>query len=133
MSILHDHDALPDILPITKSRIEKWRAKRRPRERMPEHLWREAAGYAKVQGVHKVAKALRLDYYSLKKRVTADEELRKTVPDFIEVLREAVPAARPECVIEIEDGSGAKLRISLCGREIPDIPALTRAFREGKQ
>jgi hypothetical protein len=38
--------------------------------------------------------------------------------------------ARPECMIELEEPSGAKLRIRLQGGDLPDVAALARVFRE---
>ena len=52
-------------------KIERWRQRRRPRARIPEELWREAAELACEYGINRTAKALRLDYNSLKKRLPA--------------------------------------------------------------
>jgi len=49
----------------------------------------------------------------------------------VALLPGGIPAPRPECLIAVEDGSGAKLRIHLQGGEFPDVAALTRGFREG--
>lgn len=129
MNEAKERDGLPDLLSITKQSIEQWRAKRRPRSRLPEDLWREAIELARVHGVNKVARTLKLDYYSLKKRVSV-AEIEPKAPEFIQILDGAAAIGKPECVIELEDGSGAKLRISLRGAGVPDIPALARAFRE---
>ncbi len=49
--------------------MERWRANRQARERIPEPLWDAAVKVAGRYGVHRTAKSLRLDYYSLKRRL----------------------------------------------------------------
>ena len=109
-----------------------WRQRRRPRTRIPEELWRAAAELACAQGINRTARALRLDYYSLKKRAAATAGSGVRAPEFVELLSGGMPAPRPECLIEVEEPGGAKLRIHLQGGEFPDVAALTRGFREGR-
>jgi hypothetical protein len=101
---------------------------------IPKELWREAAELACAHGINRIARALRLDYYSLKQRAAATTRSGARAPEFVEFLPGGLPASplsRPECLIEVEDGSGAKLRIHLQGGAFPDVAALTRGFREG--
>ena len=118
----------PAALSRAQRKIEQWRQRRRPRARIPEELWREAAQLACAHGVNRTARALRLDYYALKKRAAAGGDER--APEFVEVLPGGMPASRPECTIELEDAGGAKMRIHLQGGDLPDVAELTRAFRE---
>ena len=111
-------------------KIQQWRQRHRPRTLIPEELWREAAQLASTHGINRTARALRLDYYSLKKRVAAAAGTGQRTPEFVEILPGGLSAARPECLIEVEDPGGAKLRIHLQGEAVPDVAALTRAFRE---
>ena len=123
----------PAALFRVQRKLERWRAQCRPRERIPEDLWREAAELAGAYGIHRIAKALRLDYYSLKDRVAAAAaESGVNGPEFVEVLGGGLPTARPECVIEVEDPVGVTMRIRVTGGEGPDVAALVRAFREGR-
>ena len=110
-------------------KIEQWRQRRRPRARIPEELWRQAAQLACAYGIHRTAKALRLDYYSLKKRVAAAAGSGERGPQFVEILPGGMAATRPECLIEVEDPSGAKMRIRLQGGDFPDVAALIGVFR----
>lgn len=116
-----------------RRKIAQWRERHRPRARIPEELWREAAELACAQGINRTARALRLDYYSLKKRAAAAARSGQRVPGFVEILPGGLPAGRPECLIEVEDPSGAKLRIHLQGGDLPDVAALARGFREGRR
>jgi hypothetical protein len=113
-------------------KIERWRRRRRPRARIPEELWREAAELACAYGVNRTAKALRLDYYSLKKRLPAAARPGRDTAEFVEILPGGMPAARPGCMIEVEDTGGVKMRIHLQGENLPDVGALLGVFREGR-
>ncbi|MFH0966036.1 MAG: hypothetical protein V2A58_18715 [Planctomycetota bacterium] len=138
------HGDFPATLLRAQRKIERWRTRQRPRAQIPEELWREAAELACAHGINRTARALRLDYYSLKKHAAAAARSRERAPEFVEILPGGMPAPRPECTIEVEDESGAKMRIRLQGADLPDLPAcltafgagraaLTRAFREGKR
>ena len=73
----------------------------------------KAAG---VYGIHRTAKALRVDYYGLKKRVQ-EESARsrllqeRSVPTFVELARPA-EASSGECILELEEVGGAKSVLS---------------------
>jgi hypothetical protein len=127
------HHDVPAALSRAQRKIEQWRARQRPRAQIPEELWREAAELACAHGINRTARALRLDYYSLKKHAAAAGRSGERAPEFVEILPGVMPVPRPECTIEVEDESGAKMRIRLQGADLPDLAALTRAFREGKR
>jgi hypothetical protein len=115
-------------------KLAHWRQRHRPRTPIPEELWREAAELASAHGINRIARALRLDYYSLQKRAAAAAQSGTRAPEFVELLPGGLPTSprsRPECLIEVEDSGGAKLRIHLQGGAFPDVAALTRGFREG--
>ena len=128
-------DATRSDFPAAFSGVQRkfahWREGRRGRARIPEELWRAATELASAHGIHRTARALRLDYYALQKRVTATASSGMHAPQFVELLPGGLSAPRPECLIEVEEPGGAKLRIHLQGGAFPDIAALTRGFREG--
>ena len=133
------NNAIPDDWPAALSRaqrkIEQWRQQHRPRARLPEELWREAAELASACGINRTARALRLGYYSLKKRAAAAARSGERAPEFVEILPDAMrgmPASRPQCTIEVEEAGGAKMRICLQGGDLPDVLALARVLREGR-
>ena len=123
--------ALPAAIARAKGKIDLWRQQHRPRARLSDGLWSEAAKLGCVYGINRTARALRLDYYGLKKHAAA-AEVGERVPEFVEIMPGAMPAPRPECMIEIEDASGARMRIHLQGGDFPDIATLARVFREGR-
>jgi len=110
-----------------RMRLDSWRKSHRPRSRIPGRLWDSAVRLAAQYGLNKTAKALRLDYYDLQKRLSEVIVSSEPVPSFIE-LSPAVPSPSPECVIELESRDGAKMRIHLKGTAVPDLNALSLTF-----
>ena len=55
----------------TAAALGQWRSTRRRSSRIPEELWSQATELAERYGIAKVAVALKLDYKSLKHRLTA--------------------------------------------------------------
>ena len=124
--------AVPAGLESTRQRFERWRETREGRPRIPESLWALAARAARQFGVHRTCRALRLDYVVLKRHVEADatqgSSRLESHPSFVELVQ-AGDLSRSECVVEIEDPSGARMRIEIKGVAVPDLVALTRSLR----
>jgi hypothetical protein len=122
---------LPVGLESARRRFKQWRRTRRSRSRIPEVLWAAAVKAAGRYGVYRTARALSLDYYSLKKRSEgagmhpAPEAGGKA--DFIELIP-ATSVGPAECLLELEDPGGAKMRVHLKGGQVPDLAALSRSF-----
>jgi len=110
-----------------EQRFAEWRENRNPGQRIPERLWKSAAKLAVDCGLNQTATVLKLDYYSLKRRV--DPQVGETAPTaaFIE-LPSAPVVPTNECIIELEDGAGASMRMHWKGSETPDLLALGRSF-----
>lgn len=119
-------DSVPAELRRAAAKFAAWRRTRRDGTRIPQSLWEMAVQLARVHGVAATARALKLDYYSLKKRLGASHVATPPRPAFIE-LASGLPAPR-ECIIEFEDVSGARLRVHLKGHEAPDLAALSHRF-----
>jgi len=149
---------LPARLEGVRRRFERWRRTRRVRSRIPEPLWASAVRAAGTYGIHRSAKALRLDYYSLKERV---EQTRAATAGKVPAKKRAITGSKAaakkyavtagktragvagatflelppptwsgcgECTLELEDAGGAKMRVHLKGVEAPDLAALARSF-----
>ena len=123
--------ALPASLEALRRRFERWRRTRTARSRIPDALWTSAVQAAGRYGLHRTTQALRLDYYALKKRVedaASDRESdREAAATFLE-LPVPVSNGAAECIVELEDPSGAKMRLHLKGGAVPDVTALARSF-----
>ena len=125
---------LPARLEGVRRRFERWRRTRKVPARIPEPLWAAAVKLAGTYGIHRTAKALRVDYYALKKRVEgASAATASQLPagaagaTFLELSPPVWPGSG-ECTLELEDAGGAKLRVHLKGFEAPDLAALSRSF-----
>ena len=115
--------------PASLSRVERkfaaWRKERTAGQRIPASLWDSATEVAAEHGVSRTALLLKLDYYSLKKRVE-NASTRDESP-FIELPPVTLPVMN-ECVIEWEDVAGARMRVQLKGQGLPDLLALSHSF-----
>ena len=123
------HRPSRDILSDVRSQFERWRRSRKRGTRIPEELWQAAVEAAEGHGVSKVAQELSLDYYRLKKRLGSAAERSESVPatgrEFLEI---PLLASAPECVLEMEDAQGARLRIELKGPAAAHCQTLAQAL-----
>jgi hypothetical protein len=144
---------VPARLERLRRRFDRWRETQRVRSRLPDELWASAVKMAGVFGLNRTARALRLDYYVLKKRIerqapAAASPLAKTVATFLELPLPAdqghptptnasrrcpvgacaMPAQACDCTIEWENVAGAKMRVHLKAAEPPDMVALSQSF-----
>lgn len=129
---------LPVDLARAAARFAQWRQGRVFGERIPEPLWDLAVGLVLQYGVSRTAAALRVGYYSLKKRSAEkrpspnlDGEDRAPSAAFVEWAPPSLGSAS-ECVIELEKRSGDKLRVHFKGQGLPDLAALGRGFWEAR-
>ena len=107
--------------------LDAWRGQRRKGDRIPEEVWGRAARAVRQYGLNPVSRALRLDYYQLKRRAGRGAAARSASPMFVELSEGLAgagprpPAARPgteaglACIVELEKGNGVRMRV--CVRE----------------
>lgn len=127
---------LGDGLSQLKRQFDQWRAGRKVGERIPVELWAGAVAAAVEHGSYRVAAELHLDYAVLKRRAAlADGKAPATqlAPRFVELLAPAGPtapavASQPECVVELENARGAKMRVELSGNGLCGLSTLCSAF-----
>ena len=137
--------SLPARLEEVRRQFEDWRRTRKIPSRIPGPLWAVAARIAGTCGISRTAKTLRVNYHVLKQHVAkeaaargkprkhAAEPCRPSVDGgtsasaFLEL---APPMRVGSCqwVLELEDASGAKVRVHVQGTEAPDLIALSRNF-----
>jgi len=128
---------LPGRLERTRRRFERWRRSRKKRTPIPDPLWAAAVEAAGEYGVSRTASALRVDYYSLKKRLAKQAAPSRQMPQLGEVptfieLAAPMQGTTGECLLELEDAGGARMRVHLKGVEAPDLAALSRSFWGGE-
>ncbi len=104
--------------------LAAWRLRRRHREAIPESLWRMIVPLARAHGVSPVARALGVNYTTLKERtVVGVNGVNRPVekqPDGFIAVPVAAPgpwSASPQWTIELEDRQGAKLTLRLAQAE----------------
>ena len=105
---------------------------RKRRLRIPEEIWTAAAIQARSHGINRVARTLRLDYYTLKRRAAAAKPglpppTQPSAPKFVEIDFAPSPAMSG-CTIELEDQSGAKMTMRLAGGGVAELVTLAEAF-----
>ena len=133
--------SLPSPLDSLKYQFEQWRKTRKNRrERIPEALWSAAVGLRKQYSVNQISRALGLNYNDLKKRIPEQNVYSKrkklSSSDFVELdwqsgfsaSLSACNAQAGECIIEMEDAYGSKMRMSLKGRADLDLLEFGKAF-----
>ena len=98
---------------------------------MPAELWESAVSLARVHGVYAIARALRLNYETLKQRAgRVAEDGRGGAArggGFLE-LEAAQLGAPAGSVVELRGADGAQLSIRLAGGEALDVGGLAEAF-----
>ena len=121
---------IPESLAQGREQFAAWRRSRKTGDRIPDRLWSLAVRLAGVHGLSRTSSVLKLDYYSLKNRVAGRNcDSRSVTPAFIELSPPPLVPSTTECVLELEDGLGARMRVHLRGCEIPDLADLCRSFR----
>jgi hypothetical protein len=124
--------------PLTqlKERFAAWRAVRKLGMRIPPELWSAAVEMVAVHGACRVADELNLDYDMLKQRVAlAGGKVTTTevAPRFVELFAAAgampAPSAlKPECVVELANARGARMRVELNAQGLVGLSSLCSAF-----
>jgi len=127
---------VPPPLSLARRELDQWRKQQQGRKRLPRELWSNAVRLAREHGLNKTACTLGLKYDSLKKHLEAAAPgasgRGKTRPEFIEFMpREMMPSSL-ECMIELEDGRGGKMRMQMKGVSMADLASLARGWRDSR-
>ena len=118
---------LPEDLLRGQRRFQAWRARRKGGSRIPQSLWTLAVRLVNTHGVSRTATALGLDYYTLKQRAEqAVDQPPSSGPAFVEM--PAPVLVGKQCLFEVNNGTGATMRVQLVGYDVADVDALARSF-----
>lgn len=120
-------------LKSVQSDFENWRASKKKGSRIPPSLWEEAVGLYPEFTVSQIATNLSLSYTDLKQRiekkvVKSSPNQSESVPAFFELDFSAPSASVSECVVEMEDGNGSKMRMCFRGKTDFDLLELGKSF-----
>jgi hypothetical protein len=115
-----------------RRRFEEFRNTRSGHARLPEDLWEAAAELAKRYGVNPTARALRLEYGGLRKRMENRGQAKRkhtpaASPSFLEFVAPGAKALT-NCTVEVESAQGGKLRLELKAVATSEVANLIRAF-----
>ena len=123
---------IPEDLEQLRRRFEEFRNTQPTRSRLPESLWTAAAELAKRHGVNPTARALRLDYAGLRRRVKNQDQPKQKraaamTPSFMEFVAPGAKAVT-NCTVEVETAKGSKLRLELKAVPTTELANLIHAF-----
>lgn len=114
-----------------REQFEAWRQSREKRSAIPGSLWQAAIHLCQDHSINKVSKTLRLNYAILKQRihVNGSKHLlpRIAPPTFIE-LDVSAPKPTSECIVEMEDKGGTRMKMYFKGEVGLDLLELGKAF-----
>jgi hypothetical protein len=113
-----------------KEQFKTWRKTRISPRPIPKKLWAAAVDLTARHSISQIAKELVVDYSTLKKRAAVkkkDTAAKMSPADFIEVNLEP-PITVSECIVEMQDICGAKMRMHFRGKTDFDLLELAKAF-----
>jgi hypothetical protein len=116
-----------------KSRFAAWRKNKRSKS-IPEELWGAAVTLNPEYSIHKIATGLSLSHAELKKRValTKTRSATSSNPSHGFVAIDIPPIHSAECIIEMEHGSGNKMRMHFKGTVDLDLQSFAESFWSGR-
>ena len=124
---------VPAALSAASKQFDRWRKRHRPRQRLPQELWRQAATLARKYRLNPTARALGLNYHSLKRhlvKTTPPEGIpTPAAPNFIELLPGAMTPGVVECTIEWAESDATMVRMHLQGVGLSELASLVHVFR----
>lgn len=116
-------------LETVKQQFKTWRETRKHKCRIPAELWEAAAGLSDQYSVHHISRALRVNHTALKERIAARKirENAETGACFLE-LSPLPSSSVSQCLIEMENSHGEKMRMHFTGEVCLDLLALSQDF-----
>jgi hypothetical protein len=122
-----------DSLKQVRERFNLWRETRTRGKHIPAHLWEAAVDLTKEYDLQQVANELHVDCNGLKKRLAqavGTLQISKASTQFVEMTVAPAPrfAAQSECVIQLENARGAKMRVELNGNGIAGLADMCNIF-----
>jgi len=113
-----------------KQLFATWRASRKHKTRIPDELWEAASSLAAQYTIHQISRYLRLNHTALKDQVAArtqENNITAQQPCFLEL---PAPQSPPlsECLIEMENRHGEKMRMHFAGEVSLDLLAVSQNF-----
>lgn len=127
--------AAPAELRAVRRQFREWRATKQPGDRIPQHLWKDAAQLVPYYGMCRVAESLRLNPAALRRYTERHPGNRRCPPTPTAFVEGSLPAglllgtSAAEYTFEIEEAGAATLRIRVRGAGVAEVAALAQALR----
>jgi hypothetical protein len=119
---------LPSDVGRARNRFQAWRARRVRGSRIPRALRGLAVRLAKRHGISRTVGALGVDYYSLKKQVEASAGALPSARDSAFVELPSPLMVGKQCLFELDNSTGARMRMQLMGYDANEIERLARSL-----
>jgi hypothetical protein len=131
-----ENRATPSSLKEMAECFKQWRAKRLGR-RIPAELWERAVETARIHGVSRTGRALRLSNADLQHRLTHQTPSRPThsaLPTFVEVTPPPSMQREPGAgnMLEIVQANGSRLTLRIGEAGLRDLLPLVQLFMEAR-
>jgi hypothetical protein len=108
--------------------FQAWRSQRQRGSRVPRSLWALAVRLAQRHGVSRVATALRVDYYRLRREAGPTPAVPTPSGKSAFVELSSPTMLGKQCLFELDNGAGASLRLQLLGYDAADVAAVARTL-----
>ncbi len=121
----------------TQQLFAYWRKNKTGRPRIPDNLWHTATDLYNIQGIsiNKIARSLRLNHTALKEKIgdrTRPAAINPPANDESSMFIEVTPPPEcSDCVIEMENQTGVKMRMCFRGRADPAVLSLGKYLLAG--
>jgi len=128
--IVADAGVHAESLEQVEQRFVRWRASRKRGERIPQTLWCAAVALAREHGLAQIGQKLRVDCDGLKRRLDSAEAAARaggSATKFVELIAPSA-VVMCECIVELENARGAKMRLELKGVELAQLASLSSVF-----
>lgn len=108
--------------------FKHWRKTRKSRKPIPEELWQLAMSLSKTHSVNQISKGLILSHTDLKNRIKLESNHPEEVSPFVEIDVPSSVFQTSECVVELADGQGARMKMYFKGETGIDLLELGKTF-----
>lgn len=117
-----------------QEQLEDYRRNQKKRTPIPKQLWEAVINLYPKYNIHQIARTLRLNYASVKKRIVQLQKKKAppVTPAFIQLDIPSPPKLpepdQNEWSIEMENADGAKMRIGVKSSQMLDIGIIFQSF-----
>lgn len=125
-----DYRKQPNLREV-KQLFATWRASREHKTRIPDELWEAASSLAAQYTIHQISRNLQLNHTALKDQVAARTQENDSTTAQQACFIELPPPQSPplsECLIEMENRHGEKMRMHFAGEVSLDLLAVSQNF-----